>query len=90
MKWDDGICTFYAQVTITLHESPEYKIIEDSTAEEQSNLRRSCLAARDKEVHTIKIAALELGEVNLTLSASVDSSYPGSCASVDGIEKRSD
>lgn len=80
---------FYVQVTITLHESPEYKIIEESSEEQPNNQRRSCLAGKDKEVHIIKIAALELGEVNLTLSASVDSSYPGLCAPVDGIEKRS-
>ncbi|XP_063596628.1 alpha-2-macroglobulin-like [Penaeus indicus] len=58
-----------------------------SAGEEPSNQRRSCLAEKEKEVHIIKISALELGEVNLTLSASVDRSFPGPCAPVDGIEK---
>lgn len=54
-----------------------------------SNQRKSCLAGNDKEVHIIKIAARELGVVNLTLSAFVDGSYPGTCDPVDGVEKRS-
>ncbi|XP_042880594.1 alpha-1-inhibitor 3-like [Penaeus japonicus] len=74
-------------ISITLHESPGYRIIEDSTVEGPSNQRKSCLAGNDKEVHIIKIAARELGVVNLTLSAFVDGSYPGTCDPVDGVEK---
>ncbi|XP_042884512.1 alpha-1-inhibitor 3-like isoform X2 [Penaeus japonicus] len=75
-------------VRVILEESPEYEVVEDPTGEAAGNQRTSCLAPQDKVVHTIKIQALALGDVNLTVSAFVDSSIPEACETTEPVVKR--
>lgn len=71
-----------------LEESPEYEVVEDPALGGTGNERTSCLAPQDKVVHTIKIQALALGDVNLTVSAFVDSSIPEACDTQELVLKR--
>ncbi|XP_047480379.1 alpha-1-inhibitor 3-like [Penaeus chinensis] len=75
-------------VRVILEESPEYEVVEDPALGGTGNERTSCLAPQDKVVHTIKIQALALGDVNLTVSAFVDSSIPEACDTQELVLKR--
>ncbi|XP_063596598.1 alpha-1-inhibitor 3-like [Penaeus indicus] len=71
-------------VRVILQASPEYQVVEDPAANGggaggAGNERASCLAPQDKAVHTIKIRTLALGDVNLTVSAFVDSALAAGC-----------
>lgn len=74
-------------VRVILEESSEYEVVEDPSLG-TGNERTSCLAPQDKVVHTIKIQALALGDVNLTVSAFVDSSIPEACDTTEPVVKR--
>lgn len=68
-------------VTVRLEESPEYEILEEPGLQGPIGQRTSCLAKQDKEVHTVRINALTLGDVNLTVSAFIDYENSQSCSS---------
>nr|AGJ71756.1 macroglobulin [Palaemon carinicauda] len=63
-------------VTLSLEESEEYETLETSTAS-------LCIASNEMQVHTVKIRPLIIGDVNISVSAFVDSGLSGSCGAVD-------
>nr|XP_053636062.1 alpha-1-inhibitor 3-like [Cherax quadricarinatus] len=58
-------------VTVTLQESSDYKILEPINYGLPGRVT-ACVAAKDKVVNTVKIDFLVLGDVNITVFASVD------------------
>nr|XP_053637252.1 LOW QUALITY PROTEIN: alpha-2-macroglobulin-like [Cherax quadricarinatus] len=74
-------------VKVQLVKSAEYVILEDLESGQPENQRSSCIPPQDKVVHSVKVRALSLGEVNLTVIASVDEVYPEVCGSEYVISK---
>ncbi|XP_066939900.1 alpha-2-macroglobulin-like [Macrobrachium rosenbergii] len=63
-------------VTVSLEESSEYETLETSSAD-------LCIGSNEMQVHTVKIRPLIIGDVNISVSAFVDSRHSGSCGKVD-------
>ncbi|XP_042889945.1 pregnancy zone protein-like [Penaeus japonicus] len=59
----------------------------DLTPLEAKNQNTTCVAPKEKAVHTFRIRLLALGEVNLTVSAFVDYSIPDPCRGGGGGEE---
>ena len=81
------------QVQITLQPSDEYDILEDNSSTVSANqsaagIRSSCIPAQDKYVHTIKIQPKAVGDVNMTIAASVDTTQKCKPDQVVNITKR--
>ncbi|XP_068236210.1 alpha-1-inhibitor 3-like [Palaemon carinicauda] len=75
-------------ITIRLEESSEYLIVDEPT-EEVKGQRTTCLAAQDKDVVTVKIDLLSLGDVNLTVTAFIDYDNSDGCNTDDkSVSKR--
>ncbi|XP_042229017.1 alpha-2-macroglobulin-P-like isoform X2 [Homarus americanus] len=76
-------------VTVELESNSGYKILEEPGRGRRGQ-RLSCLAAQEKVVHTIKIDFVELGDVDLIVSAFVDHNSPLQCDTGHGDVSRSD
>ncbi|XP_071524050.1 alpha-2-macroglobulin-like [Panulirus ornatus] len=58
-------------VTVFLPKTKQLQVIRSSN-DSDIGRRSSCLGAKEKVVHTVKVKPLELGDVNITVSAVVD------------------
>ncbi|XP_076064809.1 alpha-1-inhibitor 3-like isoform X2 [Oratosquilla oratoria] len=67
-------------VKLVLEASPDFNIL-GKTGEEVigSDARTACVPASDKVTHTIRISPQEIGNINITVKAFVDDSYPEPC-----------
>ncbi|KAF2362522.1 Alpha-2-macroglobulin thiol-ester bond-forming [Trinorchestia longiramus] len=71
-------------VRISLEPSPEYEMLgeegPDAAADQTTaGLRSVCVPTQDKETVVIRVRPLAVGEVNLTVTATVDAEYPEQC-----------
>lgn len=72
-------CFFMLQVAVTVHESPQYEIVDGA----DSAKVQECVQGQSKVVTVVKIKPSALGQVNITVGAVVDHQYPGTCGTKD-------
>lgn len=75
-------------VKVILEESSEYEILEDPGSEHPVGHQSACIPQQDKNVHTVRIRPLVIGDVNITVGAFVDEVYPEACGPEYVISKR--
>ncbi|XP_068250438.1 alpha-1-inhibitor 3-like [Palaemon carinicauda] len=66
-------------VRVTLEGSTEYELIGENNAGLPAGQRLFCVGAQDRHVHTIKIRPITIGQVNITVRASVDTETSVPC-----------
>ncbi|XP_071524073.1 alpha-1-inhibitor 3-like [Panulirus ornatus] len=77
-------------VSVTLRESPEYEILQESSKTGIPGQHISCVAAQSKVVHTVKISPSVIGQVNITVAAFVDHQSSDACGPTDTTVQKSD
>ena len=70
-----------------LEESSEYDILSDEGSELGEGSRSSCIPAQDKTVHSIRIRPKAIGDVNITVTAFVDTNSLSTCGSPTSKER---
>ncbi|XP_076068941.1 alpha-1-inhibitor 3-like isoform X2 [Oratosquilla oratoria] len=76
-------------VKLVLEASPDFNILGDTGKKVvASGVRSACVPASDKVTHTIRISPQEIGNINMTVKAFIDHSYPEPCGPEERDSKR--